>query len=83
MDEPRAMLKKAEVLLTRNDIPGAVALYTSVAHFYAAQGFALKAVAVWKQVLAIAEKHHNRAFDADARVQLITLETDARALEEG
>jgi hypothetical protein len=81
--EPRDVLKKADALLVAGDAQGAVAYYKTVAQFYAAQGFALKSIAVWKQILAIP------GFDAEARPQLITLyrslglEHDARALEEG
>ena len=80
--EPREVLKKADALLTAGDAQGAIAYYKTVAQFYAAQGFALKSIAVWKQIRTI------DAHDADARSQLIALyrslglEQDARALED-
>jgi len=87
MDDPRAMLKKADALLVARDIHGAIAAYASVAHFYASQGFALKAIAIWKQIRGIAERENQHTIDADARAQLITLYrslgliSDAEALE--
>jgi hypothetical protein len=83
----RAMLKKADALLGSGDIHGAVAAYTTVAHHFAAQGAAIKAIAIWKQVRTIAARESEPTFDADARAQLITLyrsialEADALALE--
>ncbi|HEX4517779.1 MAG TPA: hypothetical protein VH054_29760 [Polyangiaceae bacterium] len=87
MDEPRAILKKGDSLLASGDARAAMAAYTSVAQFYAKQGFALKAVAIWKQVRAIAVREHEATIEADARAQLVTLyrslglTSDAEALE--
>jgi hypothetical protein len=87
MDEPRAMLKKGDSLLASGHAREAMAAYTSVAQHYATQGFALKAVAIWKQIRAIAIREHEATFEADARTQLITLyrslglTSDAEALE--
>jgi pilus assembly protein FimV len=88
MEEPRAMLKKADVLLGAGDAKGAVDLYVRVAQFYGEQGFALKAIAIWKQIRTIAARElRDKALDANVRAQLITmyrslgLEADAHALE--
>jgi hypothetical protein len=87
MDDPRAMLKKGDSLLSASDIRGAIAAYTQVAQYYATQGFALKAIAIWKQIRAIAQRENELAIDASAKAQLITLyrslglEQDAVAIE--
>jgi hypothetical protein len=87
MDDPRAMLKKADALLGSGNYRDAAIHYMGVAQYYAAQGFALKAIAVWKQVRSIAAREHDTALDADARAQMIPLyrslglEADALALE--
>jgi len=87
MDDPRGMLKKADSLLAGGNYREAVIHYMGVAQFYAAQGFALKSVAIWKQIRTIAAREHDPRLDADARAQMIPLyrslglETDALALE--
>jgi hypothetical protein len=87
MDEPRATLKKADSLLASGYAREAIAAYASVAQHYATQGFALKAVALWKQIRVIAERERDPSLGADARTQLITLYrslglvSDAEALE--
>ena len=87
MDDPRGMLKKADSLLVARDVKGALVHYISVAQFYAAQGFALKSIAIWKQIRSIAQRENEPTFDADARAQLITLyrslglQADAAAIE--
>jgi len=87
MDEPRTMLKKADALLSSGDVRGAIAAYTGVAHHFASQGFALKSIAIWKQIRTLAQREGDPSLDADARAQLIPLyrslglEQDARTLE--
>ena len=87
MDDVRAMLKKADSLLSTGHALEAMTHYMAVAQFYTAQGFALKAIAIWKQVRSIATRENQPTFDADARGQLIVLyrslglEQDAVAIE--
>jgi len=87
MDDPRTMLKKADALLGSGKPREAAIHYMAVAQLYAAQGFALKSVAIWKQIRTIAQREHDAALDADARANLIPLyrslglEADAAALE--
>jgi len=89
MDGPRDMLKKADSLLAGGNYREAVIHYMAAAQSYTAQGFALKAIALWKQIREIAARNHDAALDADARAQMIPiyralgLESDAQALERG
>lgn len=85
--DPRATLKKADSLLVARDVKNALIHYMSVAQFYAAQGFALKSIAIWKQIRSIAQRENELALDADARKALValyrslSLNADADALE--
>jgi len=87
MDGPRYMIKKGDSLLAGGNYREAVIHYMAAAQHYAAQGFALKAIALWKQIRAIAQREHDAKLDADARANLIplyrslALEADALALE--
>lgn len=84
----RALLKTADAMARDGDDHGAIRGYAEAAREYAKQGFALKALAVWKQLREIAKRdpaHH--AADAEARAAMIALyralglESDAVALE--
>jgi len=85
--DPRATLKKADALLAGGNYREAAIHYMAVAQFYASQGFALKSIAIWKQIRDIAQREHDANLDADARTNLIPLyrslglEADAAALE--
>ena len=85
----RQLLKQADALLRVDDYDGALHVYREVARAYAAEGFALKAVAVWKQIREIIGRHARakHALDGEARAALIVeyrrlgLELDALAIE--
>jgi hypothetical protein len=84
---PRDMIKKGDALFAGGNYRDAAVHYMGAAQFYAAQGFALKAIALWKQIRTIAQREHDATLDADARANLIplyrslSLEADALALE--
>ncbi len=48
--DPRWLLKIGDTQQKKGDVPGAIATYEEVAKFYSAQGFHLKAVAVYNTV---------------------------------
>jgi hypothetical protein len=84
---PRDMIKKGDSLFKSGNYREAAIQYMGAAQFYAAQGFALKSVALWKQIRSIAASEHDSKLDADARANLVPLyrslglEADAQALE--
>lgn len=56
-DDPsdvRTLLKIGDLQARMDNTPAAIATYTRVAEYYAEQGFFLKAIAVYKQVLTLA-----------------------------
>ncbi|MFI5309182.1 MAG: tetratricopeptide repeat protein, partial [Polyangiales bacterium] len=52
-DDPRSLLKLGDLYTRTRDNKGAIASYRKVAKQYAQQGFFLKAVAVYKQILKL------------------------------
>jgi hypothetical protein len=88
-DIARVLLKQGDALLKFEDYDGALRAYEQVARGYADDDFALKAVAVWKQIVEIIAKHapEQRALYEEARASLIPLyrklglEDDALRLE--
>ena len=56
-NDMRTLLKLGDLQLRTEAFGEAVATYERVAGFYAQQGFALKAIAVYKQVLEIVQKN--------------------------
>ena len=49
-NDMRSRLRLGDIYARARDIPNALAMYEEVAKYYAFQGFALKAVAVYKQM---------------------------------
>jgi len=86
---PRDLLRRADALLRRGHASAALPLYAAAARLLAAEGSTLKAVAVFKQLREIAQKHSptDDTFDAEARAALPTLyralglHADAEAVE--
>lgn len=56
-NDMRTLLKLGDLQLELEAYAEAVATYERVASFYAQQGFALKAIAVYKQILEIVRKN--------------------------
>ncbi|HEY2369150.1 MAG TPA: tetratricopeptide repeat protein, partial [Polyangiaceae bacterium] len=56
-NDVRTLLKIGDLQLKMQAFPEAIATYERVGKYYAAQGFALKAIAVYKQVREIVQKH--------------------------
>lgn len=56
-NDVRTLLKIGDLQLKMEAFPEAIATYERVGKYYAAQGFALKAIAVYKQVREIVQKH--------------------------
>jgi ATP phosphoribosyltransferase regulatory subunit HisZ len=71
----RFHLAQGDALLQGGDYDGALRNYAQVARSYTEGGFALKAVALWKQVREIIQRHapEQRALDEEARVALVPL----------
>lgn len=67
-DDPRTLLRSADELVRRGRFVEANAVYLRVARWYRDQGFALKAVAVAKQIVTISEKHRLRQDPAVLRL---------------
>ncbi len=55
--DARTLLKVGDLQSRVEDYPAAIATYDRVAQFYAAQGFSLKAIAVYKQIRELIRKH--------------------------
>ena len=56
-NDMRTLLKVGDLQLELEDYAEAVATYERVASFYDHQGFALKAIAIYKQILEIVRKN--------------------------
>ena len=56
-NDARTLLKMGDLQLKMAAYPEAITTYERVGRYYAAQGFALKAIAVYKQVREIVQKH--------------------------
>ena len=56
-NDARTLLKIGDLQARLSAYPEAIATYDRVGQFYAAQGFALKAIAVYKQIREIIKKH--------------------------
>ena len=56
-NDVRTLLKIGDLQLKQEAYPEAIATYERVGRFYAQQGFALKAIAVYKQIREIVGKH--------------------------
>ncbi|HEY1955739.1 MAG TPA: tetratricopeptide repeat protein [Polyangiaceae bacterium] len=56
-NDARTLLKMGDLQLKMAAFPEAITTYERVGRYYAAQGFALKAIAVYKQVREIVQKH--------------------------
>ena len=56
-NDARTLLKIGDLQLKQEAYPEAIATYERVGRFYAQQGFALKAIAVYKQIREIISKH--------------------------
>ena len=56
-NDVRTLLKIGDLQLKMEAFPEAIATYERVGKYYAQQGFALKAIAVYKQVREIVQKH--------------------------
>jgi len=77
-------------LLCAGDPSGALRAYAEAARSFTREGFALKAVAIWRQIRQIIQRQapRNVELDAEARAALppllrsLGLEQDARAIED-
>ncbi|HEX2881754.1 MAG TPA: tetratricopeptide repeat protein [Polyangiaceae bacterium] len=56
-NDARTLLKIGDLQARMQAYPEAIATYDRVGQFYAGQGFALKAIAVYKQIRELIEKH--------------------------
>jgi tetratricopeptide (TPR) repeat protein len=56
-NDARTLLKIGDLQARMQAFPEAIATYDRVGQFYASQGFALKAIAVYKQIRELIEKH--------------------------
>lgn len=56
-NDARTLLKIGDLQARMQAYPEAIATYDKVGQFYASQGFALKAIAVYKQIRELIEKH--------------------------
>jgi tetratricopeptide (TPR) repeat protein len=56
-NDTRVLLKVGDLQVRARDYVGAISTYERVAEFYGERGFALKAVAVYKQVRELVQKH--------------------------
>jgi len=56
-NDARTLLKIGDLQARLSAYPEAIATYDRVGQFYAAQGFALKAIAVYKQIRELIKKH--------------------------
>jgi tetratricopeptide (TPR) repeat protein len=56
-NDARTLLKIGDLQVRMQTYPEAIATYERVGQYYAAQGFALKAIAVYKQIREIIKKH--------------------------
>jgi len=56
-NDARTLLKMGDLQLKMAAYPEAITTYERVGRFYAQQGFALKAIAVYKQIREIVQKH--------------------------
>lgn len=56
-NDTRTLLKIGDLQTKLRDFPGAIASYDHVAAYYASQGYALKAIAVLKQIRELIRKH--------------------------
>ncbi|HEX4512614.1 MAG TPA: tetratricopeptide repeat protein [Polyangiaceae bacterium] len=56
-NDVRTLLKIGDLQLKMEAFPEAIATYERVGKYYAQQGFALKAIAVYKQIREIVQKH--------------------------
>lgn len=56
-NDARTLLKIGDLQARMQAYPEAIATYDRVGQFYASQGFALKAIAVYKQIRELIEKH--------------------------
>src|SRR5690349_20510489 len=55
--DARTLLKIGDLQARLSAYPEAIATYNTVGQFYASQGFALKAIAVYKQIRELIKKH--------------------------
>ncbi|HXN32860.1 MAG TPA: tetratricopeptide repeat protein, partial [Polyangiaceae bacterium] len=67
-NDARTLLKVGDLQSKMEEYAGAVATYERVGKFYASQGFLLKAIAVYKQIREIIEKHVPQLEDKYAHV---------------
>ena len=56
-NDARTLLKLGDLQARMEQYPEAIATYDRVGQFYSAQGFALKAIAVYKQIRELIQKH--------------------------
>lgn len=56
-NDTRVLLKIGDLQVRARDYVAAIATYEKVADFYAQKGFALKAIAVYKQIRELVQKH--------------------------
>ncbi|MEZ4220555.1 MAG: tetratricopeptide repeat protein [Polyangiaceae bacterium] len=56
-NDARTLLKIGDLQARMQAYPDAIATYDSVGNYYASQGFALKAIAVYKQIRELIRKH--------------------------
>lgn len=69
-NDMRTLLKIGDLQLEMEDYAEAIATYERVGGFYARQGFALKAIAVYKQVLEIVRKNLPQVEERYAHIEL-------------
>ena len=67
-NDARTLLKIGDLQSKMEEYAGAVATYERVGKFYASQGFLLKAIAVYKQIREIIDKHVPQLDDKYAHV---------------
>jgi tetratricopeptide (TPR) repeat protein len=79
---PRALLREGDERAKRGDVRGAVTCYARVAEHYRAEGFMLKAVAAYKQIVALAPDSHEASVGLADIYSRLGLRGDAIAVLE-
>jgi tetratricopeptide (TPR) repeat protein len=81
--DPRVLLREGDALVKRGDVHGAIACFERVAEHYRAQGFILKAIAIYKQIVALDPERHEIAFALVEGYAALGLKGEAVRILEG
>ncbi|HJZ86096.1 MAG TPA: tetratricopeptide repeat protein [Polyangia bacterium] len=76
--DPQIWLRIAEVQVKKGDTQGAVATFEKIAMRWAADGFYMKAVAIYKQILALDPRNFSAHLRLGELYQMLSLLADAK-----